>query len=219
MQRVRKVMPSHYTLHRDNAGQTADELFKTKHANLLKKAQKWIKETTGSSSTVAVLVATVVFAAAYTVPGGTDEKGHPIFLHSPIFSFFTIMDVVSLASSLTSVVMFLSISTSPLEQQYFHTRLPRRLMIGFALLFFSMITTMLSFTATVLLIIHSQNRAWTSTLIYAAAFLPVSMFALLQFPLYAAFVKTWHYLFKAIKKVLPVSLMHLRFFRAVKRNT
>uniref|UniRef100_A0A2N9FBN6 PGG domain-containing protein n=1 Tax=Fagus sylvatica TaxID=28930 RepID=A0A2N9FBN6_FAGSY len=41
---------------------------------------------------VAVLVATVVFAAAYTVPGGNDANGHPNFIKSPFFSFFTVMD-------------------------------------------------------------------------------------------------------------------------------
>jgi hypothetical protein len=96
---------------------TVIEPFKEKHEGLLKKAQEWIKESSQSCSAVAVLVATVVFAAAYTVPGGNDDKGRPIFLHSHFFLFFTVKDVVSLASSLTSVVMFLSILTSPFEQQ------------------------------------------------------------------------------------------------------
>ncbi|KAE7995372.1 hypothetical protein FH972_000179 [Carpinus fangiana] len=101
MQRVRKIVPSHYVLHRNNAGKTADELFKEQHANLLEKAERWIKETSQYCSTIAVLVATVVFTAAYTIPGGNDQSGHPVFLHSPFFLFFTIMDVISLASSLT----------------------------------------------------------------------------------------------------------------------
>jgi hypothetical protein len=200
MQRVRKIVPSHYVSHRNNAGKTADELFKEQHANLLEKAERWIKETSQSCSTIAVLVATVVFTAAYTIPGGNDQSGHPVFLHSPFFLFFTIMDVISLASSLTYVVMFLSILTSPFKQENFLKSLPRKLTIGFTLLFLSMTTTMLSFTATIFLINHFEKKTLTVTLVNLAVVLPVSLFALMQFPLYVALSSNTHSLFKKIMK-------------------
>ncbi|MFQ6661844.1 hypothetical protein Gotur_029862 [Gossypium turneri] len=52
---------------------TADQLFKGMHKDQLKSAQEWVKNTSQSCSTVAVLVATVVFAAAWTPhpPGKT----------------------------------------------------------------------------------------------------------------------------------------------------
>ncbi|XP_030967853.1 uncharacterized protein LOC115988419 isoform X2 [Quercus lobata] len=204
LKHVRKIIPSHYIMHCNNKGKTADELFQDTHAGLLELAQKWIKETSQSCSAVSVLVATVVFAAAYTVPGGNDASGRPNFIDSPFFVLFTIMDVVSLACSLTSVVMFLSILSSPFEYENFKTSLPQKLMIGFTLLFFSVTTTMLSFAATIFLLLHFQKKAWTKTLIYTAAFLPVSMFALMQFPLYAAFNNLLHTLTKKIeKKVYP----------------
>ena len=78
---------------------TADELLQETHSKQLKDAQKWIKETSQSCSAVAVLVATVVFAAAYTVPGGNDPSGRPNFIDSPFFMLFTVMDIVSLACS------------------------------------------------------------------------------------------------------------------------
>ncbi|TXG46922.1 hypothetical protein EZV62_026216 [Acer yangbiense] len=112
-QMVEEIMPSYFTQHlEDKSGKrmTAKELFKVIHKDQLKEAQKWIKETSQSCSGVAVLVATVVFAAAFTVPGGTrDDNGLPILLYSPFFLFFTVTDVVSLSCSLTAVVMFLSI--------------------------------------------------------------------------------------------------------------
>ncbi|GMY39827.1 isoform 2 of ankyrin repeat-containing protein npr4, partial [Fagus crenata] len=187
-------------LGRDKNGLTADELFKEEHAQLLGKAQTWIKETSQSCSAVAVLVATVVFAAAYTVPGGNDANGHPNFIKSPFFSFFTVMDSISLASSLTSVVMFLSILSSPFEQEYFHKTLPWKLIIGFSLLFFSVTTTILSFVATIILIFHFEKRTWTNTLIYTAAFLPVCMFALMQFPMFASFANCLTLLIKKVVK-------------------
>ncbi|XP_050288420.1 uncharacterized protein LOC126727014 isoform X2 [Quercus robur] len=200
LKHVRNIIPSHYIIHCNNKGKTADELFQETHAGLLELAQKWIKETSQSCSAVSVLVATVVFAAAYTVPGGNDASGRPNFIDSPFFVLFTIMDVISLACSLTSVVMFLSILSSPFEYENFKASLPRKLLIGFTMLFFSVTTTMLSFAATIFLLLHFQKKAWTKTLIYTAAFLPVSMFALMQFPLYAAFNKLLHTLTKKIKK-------------------
>uniref|UniRef100_A0A6N2KHG1 PGG domain-containing protein n=1 Tax=Salix viminalis TaxID=40686 RepID=A0A6N2KHG1_SALVM len=74
---VEKVIPSHYVPLLNKEGKTARECFEIAHEEKLEKAQLWIKETSQSCSTVAALVSTVVFAAAYTVPGGSDEKGKP----------------------------------------------------------------------------------------------------------------------------------------------
>ncbi|XP_031268477.1 uncharacterized protein LOC116126945 [Pistacia vera] len=108
IQRVEKIVPPHYLMLPDSKdNKTCEELFNMKHHELLKRAQQWIKDTSQSCSAVSVLVATVVFAAAYTVPGGFTDKGYPIFLNNNFFLFFTVMDVVALACSLTSVVTLL----------------------------------------------------------------------------------------------------------------
>ncbi|XP_054813269.1 ankyrin repeat-containing protein NPR4-like [Prosopis cineraria] len=137
------------------------ELFDLEHLEMLKEAQEWIKGTAQSCSAVLVLLATMVFAAAYTVPGGTDDNGVPVLLDSPLFLFFTIMDVVGLASSLISVMMFLSILTSPFQMQEFYKSLPRKLTIGFTLLFISLTTTLLAFGSTILLMIRMENKRWS----------------------------------------------------------
>ncbi|KAL5773218.1 hypothetical protein ACOSQ2_013142 [Xanthoceras sorbifolium] len=206
---VEDIMPSFFTKHRDKQNLTAKELFIEKHTDKLKEAQKWIKQTSHSCSQVAVLVATVVFAAAFTVPGGTDDKnGTPILLNSPFFLFFSISDVISLSSSLTAVVMFLSILTSSFELDDFHRLLPRRLTLGFALLFMSVATTMLAFTSTVILIIHlDKRRQWTLTLICCAACFPVSVLALTHFPLFASFVNALKNLFMAVWEAPPCRLV------------
>ncbi|KAG5060132.1 hypothetical protein JHK87_001161 [Glycine soja] len=67
----------------------------------------WGKGTAQSCPAVAVLVATVALAAAYTVPGGVNDNGVPVFLDSPLFLFFTITDVAALACSLVSVMMLI----------------------------------------------------------------------------------------------------------------
>ncbi|CAL5183651.1 unnamed protein product [Lathyrus oleraceus] len=215
-ERIEKRLPYHYIIHKNKNDQTARDLFEEKHGQLLKEARKWIKETAQSCSAVAVLVATVVFAAAYTVPGGTDDHGFPRLLHHPIFIVFTVMDVVALASSLASVVMFLSILTSPCELWDFRRSLPRKLMAGFAFLFFSMATTMLVFSATILVNIKLDKSKWTSSLTYCAAFFPVSIFAMMQFPLYVAMKGCVATLLRRLKKLVPRFLLNL--VKRSKRN-
>ncbi|XP_052303523.1 uncharacterized protein LOC7476711 isoform X5 [Populus trichocarpa] len=181
---------------------TALELFQEEHKAQLKLAQEWIEKTSQSCSAVAVLLATVVFAAAYTIPGGSNDLGFPIFLHNRFFLAFTVLDVIALASSLTSVVMFLSILTSPFEYENFYHNIPRKLIWGFTLLFLSVMTTMLAFACTLFLIIHFRKK-WTTGLISFAAFFPVTVFALMQFPLYVSFLSTTKDLFKEVGKYLP----------------
>ncbi|KAG6639066.1 hypothetical protein CIPAW_10G075100 [Carya illinoinensis] len=216
LERVEKIMPPHYSLHRDKDGWTAKERFREQHAPLLKEAKTWLKDTTGSCSTVAVLVAGVVFAAAYSVPGGTNASGVPRMLHSPIFMAFTITDIIALASSLTSVVMFLTITSSPLEQDYFLEDIPQKLMIGFSFLFFSTILSMISFSSSLLIILRfDQMRSWTLTGTYAVTLLPVCLFGFFQLPLFTWFTRrTLHYLHKRItKKFLPQAFLPRKFLK------
>ncbi|CAN6683085.1 unnamed protein product [Malus baccata var. baccata] len=187
MLHIKEMLPPHYIMHHNEDDQTAEELFNAGHDELLKSAQEWVKETAQSCSTVAVLVATVVFAAAYAIPGGNKQNGRPVFQNNPLFLLFTSMDVVAIACSLSSVAFFLSVLSSPLEYPYFVKSIPRKVMIGFVFLFLSMATTMLAFAATILLLIHIEKK-WTKSLLYPIAFFPVPLFGLLQFPMYQ-FVK------------------------------
>ncbi|KAK1570869.1 hypothetical protein Q3G72_008363 [Acer saccharum] len=68
--RVEKIVPSYYTMLPNNNDMTAYEVFEESHKIQHKEAQQWIKDASQSCSAVAALVSTVVFAAAFTVPGG-----------------------------------------------------------------------------------------------------------------------------------------------------
>ncbi|XP_057987164.1 uncharacterized protein LOC110640535 [Hevea brasiliensis] len=218
--RVKSVVPSYYPLLRAKMSKEsqnrlkfarviAKEEFKNPltprmlleltHKTQLQEAQTWIKGTSQSCSTVAALVATVVFAAAYTIPGGVNERGFPVFLRAPYFIFFTVMDVIALAFSLTSVVAFLSILTSPFELDDFRRSIPWKLKFGFILLFLSVISAMLAFGATILLVIRSEKE-WTTSLISIAAFFPVSVFTILQIHLYRTVIQD---AFETVWKILP----------------
>lgn len=180
---------------------TAEKLFEKKHKEQLNDAQKWVKKVASSCSIVAGLVASVVFAAAYTVPGGTNKRGLPNFLDSSLFLVFTITDVISLASSFTSLVMFLSILTSPIKMKDFLQILPQRMIIGFSFLFISVITTMITFTVSLLLILRHMDKRWTLSLVFISALIPVVVFAAMHFHLYVQLMDTLKENFE--EKILP----------------
>uniref|UniRef100_A0A2N9FAI5 PGG domain-containing protein n=1 Tax=Fagus sylvatica TaxID=28930 RepID=A0A2N9FAI5_FAGSY len=103
-ERVKSITKAHFIDHRNNNKDTAEGLFATTNINLRNEAREWLRHTAGGCSIVAVLIATVAFAAAYTIPGGPNQStGVPVLLYQPFFVVFTATDVLSLASALTSV--------------------------------------------------------------------------------------------------------------------
>jgi len=83
------VVPPSQALQGGNENKlTTHELFQMEHKEQLKLAQDWIVKTSQSCSTVAILVATGVYAAAYSIRGGSDDPGTPIFLSQPFLLGF-----------------------------------------------------------------------------------------------------------------------------------
>ncbi|GKV40269.1 hypothetical protein SLEP1_g47936 [Rubroshorea leprosula] len=221
---VEKMVPPHYTFHRNKQNLTAKQLLEDQYKEQLKEAQDWVKNTCQSCSTVVVLVATVLFAAAFSVPGGfigyDDAKdgkvnataGTAVLANEPLYSCFTVMDVAGLASSLTSVVLFLSVLTSSLELEDFHYQITSKLSAGFLFLSFAIAATVFCFTTAVILTFH-LDKAWTTGLTYAAAFLPVIVYAIVQFGLYFAYLKsafmTFISIYMGVMLLLPVILCQI----------
>ncbi|KAK1592792.1 hypothetical protein Q3G72_030447 [Acer saccharum] len=65
---------------KNSKGQTPRELFTIEHKKLLHSGEEWMKNTAKSCMVVATLIATVVFSAAFTVPGGNNEKLEYLFI-------------------------------------------------------------------------------------------------------------------------------------------
>ncbi|KAL9448547.1 hypothetical protein AB3S75_015937 [Citrus x aurantiifolia] len=166
----------------NSSNQTPRQVFTEEHKDLVKEGEKWMKETASSCSVVAALIITVVFAAAFTVPGGSDSRGIPNILHEKSFMIFAISDMLALFSSITSVLMFLGILTSRYAEDDFLVSLPRKLIIGLVALFFSIASMMVAFGATVHI---SLSHKWNLVIIPIALVgcVPVTLFAFLQFPL------------------------------------
>lgn len=192
LQQISKVIRPHFHKHTNKDGETAEELLALNKEPLREKSQEWLKRTAGNCSIVAVLIATVAFAAAYTVPGGSKEAdGSPVLLNQPFFVLFTITDVLSLTFCLTSVI-FLSILTSSFHLRDFKQSLPQQLMLGITCLILSVSMMMLAFAATVILMIRN-NQQWTRIVLYLVAFLPVTVFAVIYLPLYISLMGTYKY--------------------------
>ncbi|XP_019172732.1 PREDICTED: uncharacterized protein LOC109168132 isoform X2 [Ipomoea nil] len=68
---VEKIAPPYFSSLKNKDHKTPKMVFTDEHRSLKTEAEKWMKETATACSVVAVLIATVAFAAAVTVPGGT----------------------------------------------------------------------------------------------------------------------------------------------------
>ncbi|CAN6691662.1 unnamed protein product [Malus baccata var. baccata] len=163
-------------------GLTPPKLFTQSHKKLHEDGERWMKETARSYTVVSALIITIMFAAAFTVPGGDNqETGFPIFLNENLFMVFVISDAISLFSSATSALMFLGILTSRYAEDDFLKSLPTKMIIGLSTLFISVATMMIAFSSA--LFIMLQDKSWIVSPIIFLAAVPVILFIWMQSPL------------------------------------
>ncbi|KAL8513028.1 hypothetical protein ACS0TY_019275 [Phlomoides rotata] len=135
-------------------------LFIEEHRELKTQGEKWMKDTANACSIATALIATVMFAAAFTMPGGvSSETGIPVFYGEPTFMLFSTTNAISLFTSITSLIMFLSILTSRYAEGDFLHVLSKRLTFGLLSLFISIIFMLVAFSAALYLVFH-KKRLW-----------------------------------------------------------
>ncbi|XP_059317683.1 ankyrin repeat-containing protein At5g02620-like isoform X3 [Lycium ferocissimum] len=202
-ERVKNVCSDDFFEIINKDGKTAEELFTKANAKLRSEAKDWLKRTAENCTIVAVLIATVAFAAAYTIPGGPNQStGYPVLMDHPFFVIFTIGDVLSITFALTSMITFLSILTSSFLMHEFRRSLSEKLILGFTLLILSVSMMMLAFASTIILMIHYKER-WTKIALSSMAFLPVTIFAVSYFPLYVSLWKNFNYSLRKLARAFP----------------
>ncbi|XP_010242786.1 PREDICTED: uncharacterized protein LOC104587045 [Nelumbo nucifera] len=181
---IEMLAPPKYKERKNSQGLTPQLLFSEEHKDLIAKGESWMKETAASCTVAAALIITMMFAAAFTVPGGIrSDTGTPIFEHSHSFLVFVISDAFALFSASTSMLMFLSILTSRYAEIDFLESLPRKLIIGLAMLFLSIASMMATFSSTMFIML--RNRQGPISIILASlGVVPATLFAFLQFPLF-----------------------------------
>ncbi|KAL8505215.1 hypothetical protein ACS0TY_016435 [Phlomoides rotata] len=155
-------------------------VFTEKHEKLKLDGEKWMKETANSCSIVAALIATVVFAAAITVPGGNkQESGLPFFSGETVFLVFAISDAISFFASILCLLMFLAIITSRFTEEDFLYALPKRLIICLISVFTSILFMMVAFGAALYIVFGKKHRLIIIPVCLLSCF-PIASLAYLQ---------------------------------------
>ncbi|XP_042026883.1 uncharacterized protein LOC121774031 [Salvia splendens] len=165
---------------KNKKGQTPHELFVAEHKGIRAEGEKFMKQTAKSCMMVTMLIATVVFTTAFTVPGGYNNSGIPILKNERMFVIFPLSEAVATLSSLTSMLMFLSILTSRYSDEDFLKALPIWMVVGVSTLFFSIVAMMALFCSCLLFF----ERGWVATTLLLAFFgcVPL-MFVVLKYRL------------------------------------
>ncbi|KAI3863305.1 hypothetical protein MKW92_021732 [Papaver armeniacum] len=175
---------------RNDQLKTPREVFREEHKALVKEGQAWLKETSQACMVVSTLIATVMFAAVFTLPGGNNQDtGSPILLKTRSFYIFIIADSLSLFASCTSILMFVALLTARYGERDFLKSLPRKLVLGLASLFISIATMMTAFAAALVMVLH-DSVTWAYIPVTLLASIPVLLFGLLQFPLFVDIVRS-----------------------------
>ncbi|KAF5956382.1 hypothetical protein HYC85_003607 [Camellia sinensis] len=171
---VEKLVNPYFKEFRNNNGEIPSTIFTREHKNLVAQGEKWMKDTGNSCTIVATLIATIGFAAAITVPGGNDgTSALTVFSKEKVFIVFIVSDAISIFTSTTSLLMFLSILTSHYAEEVDNRP---------CYLFLS-ITTMIVAFSSILYLVFGHNRAWILIPVTGLACLPITSFVSLVFPL------------------------------------
>ncbi|PWA46427.1 ankyrin repeat-containing domain, PGG domain protein [Artemisia annua] len=205
-QEIESILPPSYRERRNIDGLTPHELFTKEHKDMVIQGEKWMKEMATQCIVVAALIATMVFAAAFTVPGGYDQNnGIPIFHSKTTFKVFVVADAISLFTSLFSIIhMFLSVFTSRYVERDFLDSLPRKLMIGQSYLFLSMGTMIIAFSVS-FFVLYQKGLLWIPILVSLFALYPFGIYVKAQYFLFIDVIQSTYgsrYLFRPKKRVL-----------------
>ncbi|KAD7479097.1 hypothetical protein E3N88_02233 [Mikania micrantha] len=181
---VKKMIPPSYKVWKNKDGLTPYELFTKEHKELVTQGEKWMKETASQSIVVGALIATIVFAATFTVPGGYNQNnGIPMFRSKATFAAFVVADAISLISSSASILMFLSILTSRYAERDFLKSLSLKLLFGLATLFLSIATMMIAFGVS-FFPLYKKGLLWIPILICVLVVFPAILYVWLQYRLF-----------------------------------
>ncbi|KAI9081526.1 hypothetical protein K1719_036547 [Acacia pycnantha] len=168
----------------NKGGMTAEVLFEEKHQALMNRGETWAKDTAGNCFLFGTLIVTIMFTAAFTVPGGNDQTfGFPLLIKQHFFKVFIFSIILSLASSSTSLLTFLMVLTSHYSKEKFLKSLPIELILGLSSLFISIVSMMVAFLSTINLMLNHSNHSWGLLPVIMLASVPLVLFVLSHFPL------------------------------------
>ncbi|XP_030965501.1 uncharacterized protein LOC115986525 [Quercus lobata] len=179
------VSPSLIEAENDD-GFTPQDLFVENHKGLVDQAKNWIKETTSSCTVPAILIVIIMFAAAITVRGGDNQNTSlPVYLKDKVFMLFMLSNALFLVSATTSLLVFHTITSRNLEEDFLIS-LPHKMIIGLSSLIFSIAPMMVNFCTSLSIIL--DGNLWVVIPIICLVAGPVILFAWKQVHLLLAMV-------------------------------
>ncbi|XP_072957682.1 uncharacterized protein [Typha angustifolia] len=155
-EKVRKMVPKDLLHCRNKNEQTAEELFTEKHEDMVKSGKT---ELTELGKTCSGLVAAVVFASSFSIPGDKDANQDPIFLHRTAFKVFSHAYVIGLSSAAASLVLFLSFLGSSYREQDFRRSLPTKYFLASMSFLIALVALLVAFSCNIYLQIYGGKRA------------------------------------------------------------
>ncbi|KAJ0773782.1 putative PGG domain, ankyrin repeat-containing domain superfamily [Helianthus annuus] len=187
---VKKLVLPFQLAEKNDYNETPAMVFTKEHQDLMKQGENWMKTTAESCSITAALIVTVVFAAAITVPGGSNqESGIPLFKTKAAFTIFAVSNAFSLFTAATALLLFLSILTARFSEKDFLASLPSKLIYGLLALFISTTAMMVAFGA-ILFLVFCDQRPWMLAPICAFACLPILVIVTIKLPLLVDFIRS-----------------------------
>ncbi|KAK4481029.1 hypothetical protein RD792_011898 [Penstemon davidsonii] len=125
---------------------------------LRKLHREGINNATNSVTVVAVLFATVAFAAIFTVPGGDDNNGMAVVVSSPAFKVFFISNAVALFTSLAVVVVQITVVRGEIKSERRVVEVINKLM------WLASVCTTVAFIASSYIVVGRHNK-WAAILV------------------------------------------------------
>ncbi|KAJ0016965.1 hypothetical protein Pint_12265 [Pistacia integerrima] len=166
---VSKVVQPLYAEAKNWCGKTPTDIFAEEHKSLMESGEKWIKETANSCMLVATLITSVVFTATFQVPIGNErDTSVPLLIQRVSFG-------ISLISSSISIITFLSLYTSPYEEEDFLVWLPAKLAFGILTLSTSIVAMMVIFLSTFFMV-FDQGMLGFVIIVSIVAAVPLTLF-------------------------------------------
>ncbi|KAK2976584.1 hypothetical protein RJ640_024205 [Escallonia rubra] len=125
---------------------------------LRKLHREGINNATNSVTVVAVLFATVAFAAIFTVPGGDDDTGMAVMVSSPSFKIFFIFNAIALFTSLAVVLVQITVVRGEIKSERRVVEVINKLM------WLASVCTTVAFIASSYIVVGRHNK-WAAILV------------------------------------------------------
>ncbi|CAL9081256.1 unnamed protein product [Musa textilis] len=160
---VRDMVPKELVYSRNAQEMTAEEVFTESHQAMLRSCKGQLMET---GRTCSGLVAAVVFASSFSIPGDKDPAtGNPIFFGRAAFKVFSHAYVIGLSCAATSLVLFLSLAMSPYKEQQFRRIIPTKYFFARSSFGLAMLSFLVAFTCNIYLQLYGWRKAKSKDLI------------------------------------------------------